>query len=70
MFRQALEHVENEGSRIISILQQIQQSGCKNFEHSCQELLRKIGAIRETIEISFTKITKHDIEQLSKFQVI
>ena len=70
IFRQALEHVEQEGRRVKSQLQELKQSGWNSFEMKCSELLRNIESIRDTIEQSYTTITKHDLEQLTRFQVI
>ena len=70
IFRKALEHVEQEGLRVKAKLQELKQSGWNSYESECKVLLGKIESIRQTIEKSYSTITQHDLEQLTRFQVI
>ena len=40
------------------------------FEMSSNSLMRKIEEVRVAVDASYKRITKHDIGQLTQFQVI
>ena len=61
-----MEHV---GDKLLAMCSQHNLEEYNNFQMTYNKLLEKVQDIRRIFDESYNKITKHDIEQLTKFQV-
>ena len=69
IFRLAVEQVEHFGDKLLAMCSQHNLEEYNNFQMTCNQLLERIQDIRRVMDESYKKITKHDREQLTKFQV-
>ena len=65
-----MEQVEQHGEKLIAMFSQLDIKDWTEFEMSSNTLMRKIEEVRVAIDASYKRITKHDMEQLTQFQVI
>ena len=65
-----MEQVEQHGEKLIAMFSQLDIKDWTEFEMSSNTLMRKIEEVRVAIDASYNRITKHDMGQLTQFQVI
>ena len=65
-----MEQVEQHGDKLIAMFSQLDIKDWNEFEMSSNSLMRKIEEVRVAVDASYKRITKHDIGQLTQFQVI
>ena len=65
-----MEQVEQHGEKLIAMFSQLDIKDWTEFEMSSNTLMRKIEEVRVAMDASYNRITKHDMGQLTQFQVI
>ena len=65
-----MEQVEQHGEKLIAMFSQLDIKDWTEFEMSSNTLMRKIEEVRVAMDASYSRITKHDMGQLTQFQVI
>ena len=65
-----MEQVEQHGDKLIAMFSQLDIKDWTEFEMSSNTLMRKIEEVRVAMDASYNRITKHDMGQLTQFQVI
>ena len=65
-----MEQVEQHGEKLIAMFSQLDIKDWTEFEMSSNTLMRKIEEVRVEMDASYNRITKHDMGQLTQFQVI
>ena len=68
-FSQAVQQVENRGRSLIVLANKFDLKEWQCFELKCKNMLKSIEEVKTIMDESYNKITKHDIEQLTHFQV-